>query len=60
LLHRFKKITAFIVRPRLVAMPGASYFGRMAPPLLKMLFPPIPSGQPPAPPEGIEDLVTED
>lgn len=31
----------------------------MAPPLLKMLFPPIPSERPPAPPEGIEDLVTE-
>jgi Kef-type K+ transport system membrane component KefB len=31
----------------------------MAPPLLKLLFPPIPSDRPPPPPEGIEDLVTE-
>lgn len=31
----------------------------MAPPLLKLLFPPLPSDRPPSDPEGIEDLVTE-
>jgi Kef-type K+ transport system membrane component KefB len=31
----------------------------MAPPLLKLLFPPLPTERPPSPPEGIEDLVTE-
>lgn len=31
----------------------------MAPPLLRWLFPPIPTRQPPAPQQGIEDLVNE-
>ena len=31
----------------------------LAPPLLKLLFPPVPRGQKPAGPEGVEELVTE-
>jgi Kef-type K+ transport system membrane component KefB len=31
----------------------------LAPPLLKILFPPLPTGERPAAPEGIEELVTE-
>jgi Kef-type K+ transport system membrane component KefB len=31
----------------------------LAPPLLKLLFPPLPPGQQPPEPEGIEELVTE-